>query len=105
MQEDWVADFKQECERNLRRSVADRIRYGFTYEYRPIFDDALWRSFDSMEEYREWCDKHFPKYLGYGTSDEIDQDDLDRQTALIARKEIDRRRNIRIWLETAHDSA
>jgi hypothetical protein len=96
MEEDWVADFKEECEYSLRRSVADRIRYGFTYEYRPILGDAPWRSFDSMEEYRRWSDKNFPKYLGYGTSDEIDQDDVDRQTALIARSEIDRRRKLRI---------
>ncbi len=96
MEEDWVADFKEECERNLRRSVADRIRYGFTYEYKPIMDDAPWRSFDSMEAYRRWCDKNLPRYLGYGTSEKINQDDLDRRTALIARSEIDRRRKLRI---------
>jgi hypothetical protein len=95
MEEDWVADFKEECEYNLRRSVADRIRYGFAYEYKPILDDAPWRSFDSMEKYRGWCDENLPRYLGYGTSDEIDHDTLDKQMALVARREIDRRKKLR----------
>jgi len=95
MQEDWLAEFKEECERNIRRSVDDRIRCGFTYTYKPILDDAPWRSFDSMEEYRRWCGENLPKYLGYGSSDEIDQDALGKRTALIARREIDRRRKLR----------
>ena len=95
MEEDWVADFKEECEYSLRRSVADRIRYGFAYEYKPILDDAPWRSFDSMEKYRGWCDENLPRYLGYGTSDEIDHDTLDKQMALVARREIDRRKKLR----------
>lgn len=42
------------------------MRYGFNYTYKPILDDAPWRSFDSMKEYREWCEKNLPSYLGYG---------------------------------------
>jgi hypothetical protein len=93
-QEDWASEFKEECARNLQRSVADRIRYGFTYEYKPILDDTPWRSFDSMAQYRRWCNESLPSHLGYGTSDEFDQNALDRQTALIARREIDRRKKL-----------
>ena len=96
MQEGWRARFREECERSIRMSVDDRIRYAFTYEYKPILDDAPWRSFDSIEEYSRWCDEHLPKELGYGTSDDVDQDMLDRQTALAARREIDRRKKLRL---------
>ena len=66
MKEDELEDFRGQCERNLTRSVEDRMRYGFNYTYKPILDDAAWRSFNSMKEYREWCEKNLPSYLGYG---------------------------------------
>jgi len=64
--EDWLPEFIEECQRCLRMTVDGRIRFGFTYEYKPIFDDAEWRSFDSMEEYRRWCEANLPSWLGYG---------------------------------------
>lgn len=94
--EDWVAEFKEECRRTMAMSVEDRIRFGFTYEYRPVLDDAEWRSFDSMEEYRRWCDENLPKHLGYGSPEEIDQEEFDKQVALAARHEIDGRRRLRL---------
>lgn len=60
-----MSEFRDQCERNLRRSVANRMRYGFNYVYKPVLDDAAWRSFESMEEYRQWCCANLPKYLGY----------------------------------------
>lgn len=95
MEEDWLSEFKEECGRNIRRSVADRIRYGFSHDYKPTLDKAPWRSFDSMEEYRRWCGENLPMHLGYCTSEEISQDSLDEQTALIARREIERRKALR----------
>lgn len=95
MEEDWLSEFKEECGRNIRRSVTDRIRYGFSHDYEPTLDKAPWRSFNSMEEYRQWCDENLPMYLGYCTSEEISQDSLDEQTALIARREIERRKALR----------
>ncbi|HVS83575.1 MAG TPA: hypothetical protein VHE60_17730 [Pyrinomonadaceae bacterium] len=92
MKDDPLENFREQCERNLRRSVAERMRYGFNYVYKPVLDDARWRSFDSMEEYRQWCRENLPKYLGYGQSDELPQDALDDQTALIARREMDQRK-------------
>ena len=74
MQRDWLPDFKDQCERNLRRSTRARMLYGFNYVYKPVLDDADWRSFDSMEEYRRWCRENLPEYLGYG-----ELSDLQRQ--------------------------
>jgi hypothetical protein len=96
MREDWLDDFKHECELTMRMSVEDRIRHGFTYEYKPSLDNAGWRSFDSMEEYRRWCDDNLSKQLGYGRRDDIGEDALDSQIALAARCEIDRRKMLRL---------
>jgi hypothetical protein len=46
IQRDWLADFQAQCERSLARSVEERMRYGFCYVYKPVMDDAPWRSFD-----------------------------------------------------------
>jgi hypothetical protein len=72
MKDDELEDFRQQCERNLRRSVAERMRYGFNYVYKPVLDDAQWRSFDSMSEYRRWCRENLPTYLGYGDRTAVD---------------------------------
>jgi hypothetical protein len=53
------------------------MRYGFCYVYKPVLDDAPWRSFDSMAAYRKWCGDNLPKYLGYGESDEPRDDIAD----------------------------
>src|SRR6266550_6075767 len=47
MKDDDLIDFRQQCERGLQRSVADRMRYGFCYVYKPVLDDAPWRSLDA----------------------------------------------------------
>jgi hypothetical protein len=77
MNRDELADFRRQCERNLERSVLDRMRYGFNYVYKPVLDDAEWRSFDSMEEYRQWCRENLPKYLGYGELTDLQRRVLD----------------------------
>ena len=96
MHEDWLPEFIEECQRCLRMNVDDRIRFGFTYEYKPILDDAPSRSFNSMAEYRRWCDENLPKRLGYGSLEEIDREELDKQTALMVSRELDRRRKLRL---------
>jgi hypothetical protein len=58
----WRAEF----EANARRPLEVRIRYSFIKTYKPVMDDANFRSFDSMEEYRQWCEKNLPSWLGYG---------------------------------------
>lgn len=69
IQQDWLNDFQIQCKRNLARSVETRMRYGFCYVYKPILDDAPWRSFASTADYRKWCQDNLPVYLGYGAPD------------------------------------
>ena len=42
-----------------------RMRYAFIRTYKPVLDDAPYRSFDSMEDYRRWCEENLPVWLGY----------------------------------------
>lgn len=76
---EWLKDFRSQCERNLERSVEQRMRYGFCYVYKPVLDDAEWRSFDSTAEYRQWCLENLPVYLGYGEPDEMQKRVLDEK--------------------------
>jgi hypothetical protein len=59
---DWLAEF----EAAARRPLALRMRYAFIHTYKPVLDDAKFRSFDTMEEYRRWCERELPDWLGYG---------------------------------------
>jgi hypothetical protein len=59
---DWLNDF----EAAARRPLAQRFRYSFVRTYKPVLDDARYRSFESMEEYRRWCEQSLPDWLGYG---------------------------------------
>lgn len=76
MKDDGLEDFRQQCERNLQRSVDERIRYGFCYVYKPVLDDALWRSFESTAAYRKWCRENLPEYLGYGEPNALQREIL-----------------------------
>jgi hypothetical protein len=58
---EWLAEF----EAAAKRSVEMRIKYGFIKTYRPVLDDARFRSFDTMEDYRRWCDENLPDWLGF----------------------------------------
>lgn len=59
---DWLADF----EAAARRPLAQRFRYAFIKTYKPVMDDAKFRSFDTMEDYRRRCERELPEWLGYG---------------------------------------
>jgi hypothetical protein len=59
---EWEAEF----EAAARRPLPVRFRYAFIKTYKPVLDDAPYRSFDSMEDYRHWCETHLPGWLGYG---------------------------------------
>jgi hypothetical protein len=56
----------EEFEAAARRSLETRMRYSFIHTYKPVLDDANYRSFDTMEEYRRWCEENLPSWLGYG---------------------------------------
>ena len=63
---DIPADWLEEFEAAARRSLETRMRYAFIKTYKPVLDDAAYRSFDTMAEYRRWCEDHLPDWLGYG---------------------------------------
>ena len=58
-------DFKEQCRRQLERTVEQRLKYGFFRNYKPVLDDAPYRVFETMAEYRQWADENLPEYLGY----------------------------------------
>jgi hypothetical protein len=55
-----------EFEAAAKRPLRTRLKYAFIKTYKPVLDDAKYRSFESMAEYREWCEKNLPDWLGYG---------------------------------------
>lgn len=60
-----LCEFREQCRRQLKRKLEDRIKYGFCRVYKPTLDDAPHRAFESMAEYRAWCDANLPVYLGF----------------------------------------
>ncbi len=61
-----VEQFRQQCRRQLARPVADRIRFGFFRNPNPVRDANRNRSFGSLREYRQFCERNYPAYFGYG---------------------------------------
>ena len=60
--------WNEEFDAAARRPLALRFRYAFIHTYKPVLDDATYRSFDSTAEYRAWCEQNLPSWLGYGRS-------------------------------------
>lgn len=58
---EWQAEF----EAAARRPLAQRMRYAFIHTYKPVLDDAPFRAFDTMSQYRQWCHDNLPEWLGY----------------------------------------
>lgn len=58
---EWWEEFEAAAQRPLKV----RLRYAFVHTYKPVLDDAPYRAFESMEEYRRWCEKNLPDWLGY----------------------------------------
>ena len=59
---DWLEEFDAAS----RRSLETRFRYAFIHTYKPVLDDAPYRAFERMEDYRRWCEENLPDWLGYG---------------------------------------
>lgn len=57
-----IADF----EAAARRTLEQHINNSFIWTYRPVLDDAPYRAFETMAEYRAWCETALPDWLGYG---------------------------------------
>ena len=58
---DWLAEFDAAA----RRPLALRWKYAFIKTYKPVLDDSRFRAFDTMEDYRRWCEENLPRWLGY----------------------------------------
>ena len=59
---EWRAEFEAAACRPLR----DRFEYAFIKTYKPVLDDAEYRSWESTADYRQWCRENLPDWLGYG---------------------------------------
>ena len=59
---EWLRDFEAAAKRPLKQ----RFDYSFIHTYKPVLDDAGFRAFDTMQEYRRWCEEQLPSWLGYG---------------------------------------
>lgn len=57
--------WREQCRQQLERDVQTRIKYGFCHVHKPVLDDVRFRAFETMAEYREWCERNLPAYLGY----------------------------------------
>jgi len=62
---DIPAEWWEEFEAAARRPLKTRMRYAFIRTHKPILDDARFRSFSTMEDYRRWCDENLPDCLGF----------------------------------------
>ncbi len=60
------AAWETEFEAASRRPLKVRWRYAFIRTYKPVLDDAEYRSFETTADYRDWCEKNLPSWLGYG---------------------------------------
>ena len=59
---EWLTEFEAAAKRPLKL----RMRYAFIKTYKPVLDDASYRSFETMADYRQWCEENLPDWLGYG---------------------------------------
>ena len=59
---EWEAEFEAARKRPLRT----RLKYAFIKTYKPVLDDASYRSFETTAQYRAWCAANLPSWLGYG---------------------------------------
>ena len=64
----------------MNRSVLERIERGCLSTFKPVLDEGPGvRVWDTMEDYRRWCEGQLPAWLGYQrVSDEEWQEILDR---------------------------
>ncbi|MFN0063630.1 MAG: hypothetical protein ACKVPX_14075 [Myxococcaceae bacterium] len=57
----WLEEFEAAARRPLRQ----RFKYAFIKTYKPVLDDAPYRVFDTMDDYRKFCERELPEWLGY----------------------------------------
>ena len=69
----WLEEF----EAAARRPLKQRWPYAFIKTYKPVMDDATFRAFDTMAEYRCWCAENLLRWLGYALVDEKEIENYD----------------------------
>ena len=60
-----LEEFRKQCRRQLARALAERLRFGFFRNPNPVRDLNRNLAFDSMPEYRRYCEESYPAYFGY----------------------------------------
>jgi hypothetical protein len=63
-----LSEWRSEFDAAARRPLKTRFRYAFLHTYKPVLDDAAYRSFDTTAAYRAWCEENLPPWLGYGAA-------------------------------------
>jgi len=61
-----IRESEEEFEAASRSPLEQRFRYAFIHTYKPVLDDTPYRPFETTAEYREWCERNLPDWLGYG---------------------------------------
>jgi hypothetical protein len=64
--DDLRRQWREEFDAAARRPLKERFRYAFIKTYKPVMDDASFRTFDTTADYRRWCEENLPSWLGYG---------------------------------------
>ena len=59
---EWCAEFDAAAARPFEL----HMKYAFIHTYKPVLDDAPYRSFETTEAYRQWCNRHLPKLNNQG---------------------------------------
>jgi hypothetical protein len=62
---DEVATWYEEFEAAACRPLDMRLKYAFIKTYKPVLDDSDYRVFNTMQDYRTWCEENLPSWLGY----------------------------------------
>ncbi len=60
-----LREWEEEFAAAAKRPLPVRMRYAFIKTYKPVMDDAEFRAFETMEDYRRWCEAELPSWLGY----------------------------------------
>ena len=61
-----LRQWDEEFEAAARRPLELRMKYAFIKTYKPVMDDAPFRAFETMAEYRKWCEENFAGLVGFG---------------------------------------
>ena len=60
------AELIREFDAAWERGLEQRAKYSFIKTYKPVMDDSPFRAWTTTKDYRRWCDRNVPRWLGYG---------------------------------------